>query len=133
MLCTSMYWYVLVCPGMYLWIEAMEALFWHFEGVTSGRGYSDIITSGAMRSRTMKGSVSMSIFIQSPVILCVLPSSKKFFILKTGIVIFILILPVVLYGRLLEHGFIAYSIRDHTSHCTYDWQEQSQNLRYRRF
>ena len=37
--------------------------------------YQHKTTSGAMRSRTMKGSVNMSIFIRSPVILaCSLPS-----------------------------------------------------------
>ena len=39
--------------------------------------YQDQITSGAMRSRTMKGRVSISIFILSPVILALsLPSMK---------------------------------------------------------
>jgi hypothetical protein len=35
-----MYLYVLVCTGMFLWIEAMEAPFWHFEGVASGKHHA---------------------------------------------------------------------------------------------
>ena len=49
--------------GTYKYVLVWTGMYWY------------VLTSGAMRSRTMKGSVNMSIFIRSPVILaCSLPS-----------------------------------------------------------